>query len=719
MKLWERVVEAKLREEVTICEQQFGFMPRKSTTDAFFALRMLIEKYREGRKELPCVFVDLEKAYDRVPREELWYCMRKSVVSDKYVKVVQDMYEDSVTAVKCAVGTADWFRVKVGLHQGLALSPFLFAVVMDRLTDEVRQESPWTMMFGDDIVICGESREQVEKRLERWSLGACLGGSRGSQLLAFLAMWLCAPGERSPRRVLSYAALSCFRKVAPEDVGLADLAGGTETDESSPASPAESSICSPQGSTPLVVSFPGASTGKQRTPSELDECFLHPNHSLHARAYHSTPTSTPRCDQAPAPKKAKAAHTQSTMSWKDQTDNDTVPQTLQILPAREPGPQLRSSDSHSPLSLFKMSTLCHNTNAQAAKSIAKGRKYKWRDVTVGEMYRYIGLLFYMAMVKLPSIIDYRRQSSIFTIPFPATIMSRDRYRTISWNVHRSHPDADKENDRKRGTSEHDRLFRVKPLMDTIHEGDLPPPRRPPRVHGAPPAALGGSATSLKRLVPLRDFLAAWKDLPEVSRWVLHTIEKGYLIHFGSSPPRFNRMCSNLVGPKQALVLAQEVCTLLWQGAIEVVPFLSQRVRLYSQYFVVPKKDGGLRLILDLRSLNRSLMRLSVGLDRVAGTIVSHPDRSYPHGGQESKIPLGLLHMRPLKWWFRDRGFSRKGNPLHVIKVLRRALRALEIWKEPTFLSHSCPIFLEFPPGMASAFLYPKLGYVPKMPTAPS
>ena len=42
----------------------------------------------------------------------------------------------------------DVFRVKVGLHLGSALSPFLFALVMDRLTDEVRQESLWTMMFG-------------------------------------------------------------------------------------------------------------------------------------------------------------------------------------------------------------------------------------------------------------------------------------------------------------------------------------------------------------------------------------------------------------------------------------------------------------------------------------------------------------------------------------------------------------------------------------------
>ena len=168
MKLWERIVEKRLRSDLKFSNQQYGFMPGKSTTDALFALRVLMEKYREGQKELHCVFVDLEKAYDKVPREEVWYCMRKSGLAEKYVRIVQDMYDGSTTAVRCAVGVTEGFEVKVGLHQGSALSPCLFAMMMDRMTDEIREEAPWTMMFADDIVICSESKEQVEEKLESW-----------------------------------------------------------------------------------------------------------------------------------------------------------------------------------------------------------------------------------------------------------------------------------------------------------------------------------------------------------------------------------------------------------------------------------------------------------------------------------------------------------------------------------------------------------------------
>ena len=84
------------------------------------------------------------------------------------LRLVQDMYESSMT------GVVRLRKAEVGLHQGSDLSPFLMAMVKDGLTDKVSQESQWILMFADDIVICCESQEQVERN---WR-GRGVGGGR-------------------------------------------------------------------------------------------------------------------------------------------------------------------------------------------------------------------------------------------------------------------------------------------------------------------------------------------------------------------------------------------------------------------------------------------------------------------------------------------------------------------------------------------------------------
>ena len=100
IKVWERIIEARLRDSVEISKQQYEFMSGKETTDVMFPLIMLMEKCREGQRELYCVFADLKKAHNRIPREELWYSMRKSGIVEKYVRLVQDMYKGSKTVMK-------------------------------------------------------------------------------------------------------------------------------------------------------------------------------------------------------------------------------------------------------------------------------------------------------------------------------------------------------------------------------------------------------------------------------------------------------------------------------------------------------------------------------------------------------------------------------------------------------------------------------------------
>ena len=73
-----------------------------------------------------------------------------------------------MTTVRTVVGETNDFPITVGLHHGSALSPYLFALVMDELTRHMQDEVPWCMFFADDIVLVAETKVDVNAKLELW-----------------------------------------------------------------------------------------------------------------------------------------------------------------------------------------------------------------------------------------------------------------------------------------------------------------------------------------------------------------------------------------------------------------------------------------------------------------------------------------------------------------------------------------------------------------------
>jgi len=79
-----------LKQNVKISENQFGFMQGRSTIEAIHLLRQLIHRFRERRRNLHVIFIDLEKVYDKVPREVLWWTLMEKRIFIKYIDIIKD-----------------------------------------------------------------------------------------------------------------------------------------------------------------------------------------------------------------------------------------------------------------------------------------------------------------------------------------------------------------------------------------------------------------------------------------------------------------------------------------------------------------------------------------------------------------------------------------------------------------------------------------------------
>ena len=135
--------------------------------DAIFIV-MRMQDYQKKEKKLYMCFVDLEKAFDRVPRKVMKWTMRKKGLSEVMVRSVMRLYDGTKTRVRVESVYSEEFEVKVGVHQGSVLSPLLFAIVVEVITENVKMGVVNELMYADNLVIMSKDMEDLKERFWNW-----------------------------------------------------------------------------------------------------------------------------------------------------------------------------------------------------------------------------------------------------------------------------------------------------------------------------------------------------------------------------------------------------------------------------------------------------------------------------------------------------------------------------------------------------------------------
>ena len=138
-------------------------------TDGMFVLRQMVEKRLEMQGRMAVGFVDLEKAYDTVPREMVTATVRWMGVPEAEARMVEAMYERTKGRVVVGSGLSEEFPVNIGLRQGSALSPLLFIMVMEISSRKISTKDILRkMMYADDLAIIAKSKQDLQEVLEEW-----------------------------------------------------------------------------------------------------------------------------------------------------------------------------------------------------------------------------------------------------------------------------------------------------------------------------------------------------------------------------------------------------------------------------------------------------------------------------------------------------------------------------------------------------------------------
>lgn len=184
-KIFEKIIEKRIRKEVEpkLLQVQSGFRKGKSTQDHVFTIKEIMNRTLARSKTIYITFMDMEKAFDRVPRAQIWECLREKRINEKLIRVTKSMYKETRNKIIYKNAESEIFHTNEGVRQGGCLSPLLFIIFMDHLIRMARTRTKPLKVgyrkmekvvisecaFADDIALIASNENDIKENLKVWN----------------------------------------------------------------------------------------------------------------------------------------------------------------------------------------------------------------------------------------------------------------------------------------------------------------------------------------------------------------------------------------------------------------------------------------------------------------------------------------------------------------------------------------------------------------------
>jgi len=181
-KVYARVLldRLKLITDSLIDEAQAGFRTGRGVRDHLFVMSQILEKCYEFDVTSHFVFIDLEKAFDRVPRARMTTVLREAGVQGKLLQAVSALHEENQCRVRVRGHLSKPFTQKVGVRQGCVLAPALFTLYAQKIISDSHFEGGLGigdlkishLLYADDLVILSRNAEALQRNLNSFNCAA-------------------------------------------------------------------------------------------------------------------------------------------------------------------------------------------------------------------------------------------------------------------------------------------------------------------------------------------------------------------------------------------------------------------------------------------------------------------------------------------------------------------------------------------------------------------